>query len=149
MLKERTHIMKIHFAYYNQFKMALILPLPIIPCSFYPVSKPKRNCILRLTHRDWLTIWLLKIHCLMLLWHWMENYRLGRMLWMRIGICNGYTAWPSFTSNNLYFFFNNTKLVVARNTSIHIPTKTIQLQIIFLSSPLAYWNNLSMEQIIL
>lgn len=31
----------------------------------------------------------------------------------------------------------------------HIPTKTIQLQIIFLSSPLAYWNNLSMEQIIL
>lgn len=66
--------------------MALILPLPITLCSFYPALLQRMDYIPHLMINGWLIIRQLMIHLLMLHWLLMESYWNGRMLWIRIGI---------------------------------------------------------------
>lgn len=97
--KERTNTMKIHFAYYNQYKNGIDIAFADNTLLFLSYAEAEKN--LHTTHNSQRLIDNLAIdsmlHLLLIV-----NCRLGLMLWMRIGVHKHIIIFI-YINNTLYF----------------------------------------------
>ena len=84
--KERTNTMKIHFAYYNQYKNGIDIAFADNTLLFLSCAEAEKISILHLTLKSLLITLRLIIHYCMLHLLLIVSCKLGLMLWMRIGV---------------------------------------------------------------